>query len=305
MSDNFRKFMNSISDDLLEEAKAPRKTRRIIPLVSVAAAACLLAAVALPAFLRQEGSVSYDTLSAMGYDMTLPCTAEDISYEVVTLANRDGAEARFSIDGTDYIYQAFKTAEPQSLVESDGEEVRLLSWNAAELDMQLASSEGSCSVSWYSPDEQTQWYLSSDTDSQQLLTTASQLLSATGLDVAVAPNNAQDITYDAFSLGELTVAETSFVFNGVACRYRMAATLELQEDFADISGLDIPFESAAEGEVRWCAAKLSFNEGGQGKIVWFDLVPGILYSLSVDSGASESSLLQLANELFEPAQGDN
>ena len=40
-------------------------------------------------------------------------------------------------------------------------------------------------------------------------------------------------------------------------------------------------------------------------LLWFDLVPGILYSMSMDSGASEEALLEMANSLFEPAQDNN
>ena len=69
-----------------------------------------------------------------------------------------------------------------------------------------------------------------------------------------------------------------------------------------ISGISGTFAENIESEVFWCSAKLRFNAGGQGKIVWFDVVPGILYSLSMDDGASEEALLDLANELFVPAQ---
>ena len=41
-----------------------------------------------------------------------------------------------------------------------------------------------------------------------------------------------------------------------------------------------------------------------GKIIWFDIVPGVEYSLSVESGASENSLIAMANELFTPLQGE-
>ena len=78
--------------------------------------------------------------------------------------------------------------------------------------------------------------------------------------------------------------------------------MELGEDFADISGIDGTFAENIEGKVLWCSAKLHFDQNGQGRIVWFDVVPGILYSLSMDSGASEAALLDLATELFVPAQ---
>ena len=138
-----------------------------------------------------------------------------------------------------------------------------------------------------------------------MLTIASQLLRATGLDVTVAPESAENITYDAFLLDDLTVVETTFVIDGIAYVYRMAATTEIGEDFADISGMDGPFGQNIETEVLWCSAMLSFDEGGQGKIIWFDAVPGILYSLSVESNASAEMLQNMADLLFEPAQDNS
>ena len=147
-----------------------------------------------------------------------------------------------------------------------------------------------------------QCYLTASADSLEVLTTASQILRATGLNVTVAPDQADNITYNAFLLDGLTIAETTFQIDGITYAYRMAATIELLEDFKDISGLTDPLDEIRAGAVRWCRAKISFNESAQGKIIWFDVVPGILYSLSMDSGASETELLDMANQLFVPAQ---
>ena len=160
----------------------------------------------------------------------------------------------------------------------------------------------STSVSWYTHEDQTQGYLTAQADSLEVLTTASQILRSTGLDVTVAPDAAQDITYNAFLLDGLTVAETTFELDGIRFSYRMAATAELLEDFTDISGMEGPFERISAGEVAWCRAKINYTPGSQGRIIWFDVVPGILYSMSMDRDASDEILLELANELFEPAQ---
>ena len=56
--------------------------------------------------------------------------------------------------------------------------------------------------------------------------------------------------------------------------------------------------------VSYCVARLSYEDGGGGKIVWFDPVPGLLYSLSMNSNASAEQLTELAVQLFSPAQGD-
>ena len=75
-------------------------------------------------------------------------------------------------------------------------------------------------------------------------------------------------------------------------------------NIADISELNTPFSSVLTGKVDYCIATLSFNPNQDGKIVWYDIVPGIAYSISVESNATENFLLQLANEIFDPAQGD-
>ena len=294
MSNKFRTLMNAVDDDLLEEAMTTQKRKRPLPWIAAAVAACLL--LVMGSLMRP--GVTMATLSGMGYDMKLPEKAEHIRYDIVSMFDREAAQASFVIRDTKYVYQAVKTEAKQPLSES-GE---VLSWNAGNVDIQLSSSGASTSVSWYRSEEQTQWYLTADADSLEVLTTASQILRATGLNVAVAPADARNITYNAFLLDGLTVAETTFELDGITYAYRMAATMELGEDFADISGLAGPFAESIEDQVLWCRAKLRFDRGGRGKVVWFDVVPGILYSLSMDDGASEAALLDLATELFVPAQ---
>lgn len=297
MNDKFRTLMQSVDEDLLEEAMEPVSKRRGLRwVIPAAVCACLLLALALPTLRPGTPSVSLGELQGMGYGMLLPETVEILSYELVTLDDRTGAQARFLVGDTEYVYREEKTAQPRPL---SGEP---LSWNAENLDIQLCTAADGTSVSWYASEHRTQGYLTARADSLAVLTTASQILRSTGLDVTVAPKNARDITYNAFLLDGLTVAETTFELDGVRFSYRMAATMELLEDFKDISGMDVPFERISAGEVAWCRAKINYTPGGQGRIIWFDLVPGILYSLSMDSSASDEVLLGLANELFVPAQ---
>ena len=267
MSDKFQLLMNAIDDDLLEEAMTPVKRRTPLPWIGVAIAACLLLVIGWAALPNRTPAVTSVQLSEMGYDLKLPQQAEKIRYDVVSLAEKKAAQASFVIQGTKYIYQAVKTSEQQQFSDSTAED-QVLSWHAGNLDIQLLSSSSSTSVSWYLEEDETQCYLTANANTLKVLTTASQILRATGLDVTVAPEKAENITYNAFRLNGLTVAETTFQIDGVTYAYRMAGT-------------------------------------AQGKILWFDLVPGILYSLSMDSGASEEALLDMANNLFRPAQDNN
>lgn len=301
MNDKFRILMQSVDDDLLEEAMQPVSRKSILRwVIPVAACACLLLTLSLPMLRPAVPSVSLSELRSMGYGMTLPETVKIISYALITQNDRSGAEARFLVGDTEYVYREEKTVQPQTL--SSSAAVELLSWNAESLDIQLCTATDSTSVSWYTGENQIQGYLTAQADSLTVLTTASQILRSTGLDVTVAPEEATDITYNAFLLDGLTVAETTFVLDGIRFSYRMAATAELLEDFKDISGIEGPFERISAGEVAWCRAKINYTEGEQGRIIWFDVVPGILYSMSMEQGASDETLLELANELFEPAQ---
>ena len=304
MSDKFHLLMNAVDDDLLEEAIAPARRKNLRPWIGAAIAACLLLVIGLAMIPARVPAITGVQLSDMGYDIRLPQSAERIRYEIVSIAEQKAAQASFVIQGTKYIYQAVKAQERQQLSDP-GADSQVLSWNTGNVDIQLLSSPSTTSVSWYLQDEQTQCYLTAHANTREVLTTASQILRATGLDVTVAPDNAEDITYNAFRLDGLTVAETTFRIDDVTYAYRMAATMELLENFMDISGLEGPFDRVAAGEVYWCRAKISYNDGGEGKIFWFDLVPGILYSLSMDSGATEEGLQAMANSLFEPAQDNN
>ena len=297
MNDKFSVVMQALDEDLLEEAMEPVRRKRS-PRWLIAAAACLCILLSLPMLRPGTSLVSLSELRSMGYQMPLPETVEVIGYELATREDRSGAQARFLVGDTEYVYREEKTAEPRPL--ADG--AQLLSWNTDSLDIQLCTGAKGTAVSWYTSENQTQGYLTAQADSLAVLTTASQILRSTGLDVTVAPADARDITYNAFLLEGLTVAETTFELNGIRFSYRMAATAELLEDFTDISGMSGPFERISAGEVAWCRAKINYTPGGQGRIIWFDVVPGILYSMSMDRDASDEVLLELANELFEPAQ---
>ena len=123
-----------------------------------------------------------------------------------------------------------------------------------------------------------------------------------GLDMKVEPEGAQDVLYHVFSLGDLIVAETSFMWEGVRYSYRMASTSEIFEDLPDISETKGNYCVEQNSEVGWCPAQLYYTEGEAGKVIWFDVVPGLLYSLTMDDGASEKMLLDMAETLYTPAQ---
>jgi len=318
-SERFSLWMHAVDDGLLEEARRPVKKRRVWLRAAAAAAACLCIVTAGVLILRRQSpgtaqianpvrSATEAELTALGYSIPLPEGAQDAQYSLISGGGGNAAplaQATFSINERQYTCRALKTQAQQDISGIYETWSVSLDWSIGTLEMQLRQTDGSAWVGWFSPEDGTQWCLSGeDGDGLGLLHTARSIVETLGYDMAVAPEGARNVTYNAFLLGGLTVGETTFDWNGAGYAYRTAATSDTGADFADISGLDGTFGNTAETQVQWCPARLSWNEGGSGKIVWFDVVPGLLYSISMDSGASRSALEAAAGQLFVPAQGD-
>lgn len=312
----FQFLMGAVDDSLLEEAQRPVK--KVFPWLRIAgaAAACLAVVAAvhfLQTFINKEppGSslvheVTLGEIQRLGYSLPIPSGAQDVSYALVDGSPGDMpiAEVTYKSGGRIYSCRALKAEQPEDISGMEQEWTQSLDWKAGALKMQLRQSDEDAWVGWYAPDAGTQWCLSGGEDALFLLHTAQSLLETLGYGVATAPEGAENILYNAFELDGLTVGETSFVLDGIHYSYRMAETWDVGQDFADISGMDGSFQVEKDVEIMWCPARLSCNSGGEGKIVWFDVVPGLLYSLGMDRDASEEALLAMANQLFAPAQGD-
>ena len=301
-TNKFNLIMNSLDEELLQEAKKPLNSKKAPYHIWVAAVACI-ALLMIPLFQSQQ-HLTPSELSALGYDIILPEAVDNAKYQLVKTTDSEKAKASFTLYGDKYTYEIVKADQPTSSSASTSSAESTLSWRSNGLDLCMVQSDTNCSVSWYLDETHTQHTLSS-TDVDQLLNTAREVLLLTGLELASAPTNAENIQYRVFSYQNLVIAETTFLYNDTLCAYRMAASQEITEYVTDISELNITFSSVIPGNVDYCLAKLSFNPNKEGKIIWYDIVPGITYSLSVDSNASEELLLQLANELFVPAQGDS
>lgn len=326
----FDLLMQAVDSDLLEEAqRSPRRSRSWLWAAgSLAACFCLVTAgyfllrpganppqsADTPQFTSQTQianpmrEVTAADVMQLGYAIPLPADAQSVSYFLIE-QGMDGAppmaEASFEQGGKAYTCRALKTPQAQDISGIYADWTQSLDWSAGSLDMQLRQSDDDMAwVGWYSSEKDTQWCLSGEGDALSLLHTAQSIVEALGYDLAVAPAEAEDVVYTAFALGDLTVGETTFRLDDVRYSYRTAATGLIEEDFADISGLDGIFQNNAAAQVQGRPAKLAYDEGGAGRIIWFDVVPGLLYSLSMDQGASESTLLEMAYLLFTPAQGE-
>ena len=104
---------------------------------------------------------------------------------------------------------------------------------------------------------------------------------------------------------ERSIAQMCFERDGVKVTLRVCAAGIPEGEPEDISGLYYTWENnAGDIPVGYNSACLHWNEGGAGYITWYDFAPGLLFAVSVDSGAAEDILTQLAEELYAPVQGE-
>ena len=158
-------------------------------------------------------------------------------------------------------------------------------------------------VGWYDTSAGIQWYCVA-WDGGAPLVTAFTLMDAQYYTVPTAPEGADVLGYDLFDLDGATVTEVAFTLDGVTWHYRMAPTSDVSETIPDISGFT-GGSLTAEGKLRWCPTVLRWDAGGAGCIIWRDLAPGLAYSLTADTGASEDALSDMAALVFKPAQEES
>lgn len=100
--------------------------------------------------------------------------------------------------------------------------------------------------------------------------------------------------------GDPTIGELRFAVVEQNYVYRVAPA----NAFIDISGMYYTWKDTANAKVGYNEAKVSLNKGEQGIIQWYDVVPGLMYSLSVDSGADAAKLAETAGAIYTPVQGE-
>lgn len=330
-NDSFFLFQRAVDDDLLEEAMQPprRRKRRYLPLLPAAAAACLCLALGAAFLFRESGGrneqskrqdtlvqstnaqqeVGAQTLMNLGYTLSVPDGAQEVAYALVDLGaaySAPMAEVSYMVDEVCYTARALHAAQPTDLSGQTDAWSETLTWEDGGLALQLCSNTQESWVGWYAPESGTQWGICAQEDSQPLLNTACQIMKTLGYDVAVAPEEATDVRYSVFALGDVTVAETSFLLDGICYRWHMAqGSAEDPELLFDISASDTAYESQEETTLRWCRALLFHTDGGGAKLLWLDVAPGLVYSFEAEGAVSPESLLELAERLFVPAQDES
>jgi len=303
------RWRNAVEDELLIEAALSRARKLPWKGLIAAAALCLCVAAGLLFWRGQtpalpENTVTIEALADLGYRLPIPADAQNVRYGLLSTQTAEPiAQAEFDRGGRAVTLRALKSGESVDVFDAAGPWTDEVNWSAGGTALTLRSNAQTAQVSWYA--DETQWAVQGEMTPADLLDTVDAIFSVLGTQLSRAPEGAEDVHYNAFYLDDLPVGETAFTLNGVSCVYRIAPTYDVSADFADISGVEGDFAHRAEAEVGWCPARLAWNEDGGGKVVWFDVVPGQLYSLTVDSGATQEGLLELASSLFSPAQGED
>lgn len=310
MNDNrMKQWMESVDDDLLEEAQHPLpRSGSVLRWGALAACLCVAAlALALwqPWSGNETGGAVYSARSvpkadALAATLVLPgdgVLLSDYDLQADESGAVTAASCTVEVNGCSYGYGAAYTSV--LLPGPDGQQPSA-SWQVDSLTLLLYDGGA---VSWYNEAVGIQWYCTTSADGAETLVTAFELMSAQNYTVPVAPEDTQVLGYDLFELDGMTVTEVTFTENGHTWRYRMASTADVTENIPDISEYT-GGSLSAEGTVRWCRTALRWDEGGAGCVIWKDIVPGLTYSLTVDSGASETLLDDMTSHIFKPAQED-
>ncbi|MCD8141770.1 MAG: hypothetical protein LUD83_00590 [Clostridiales bacterium] len=310
----FQAFQEAIDDRFLEEAAsvAPKRTSHRFA-IGMAACFCLLLTFFLFWHLGVNTEAPSDSvqvssaeeLAALGYQLTVPDDATNVTYATVDLGSDYAlpmAQVSYQVEAQSYTYRALQTSQSEDISGQTETWSSDLSWKQGDIELRLCSNEEESWVGWYVAEAQTQWCLSAKTDGQALLNDAMRIAKDLGIDLATAPEEAENVTIRVLELDGLTVAETAFVYDGIQYAYRTAAAASL--DLIDISGQEGDYTSEEAVMVSYCEGQLSLTADGAGKLLWMDVVPGLVFSLSAESNASADTLTALANQLFVPMQGD-
>ena len=128
--------------------------------------------------------------------------------------------------------------------------------------------------------------------------TSEEILKTLGITFNL-PSDAEDVAYHIIDMEEGSpVAETLFTQGVTEVTYRIRPLAQ----FEDISGMYYDWKTVTPVEVSYCSGEVRFIEGEQGICLWYDTVPGLMYSIAVENGATGEMLHELANELYVPAK---
>ncbi|MDO4467207.1 MAG: hypothetical protein Q4C49_09410 [Bacillota bacterium] len=125
------------------------------------------------------------------------------------------------------------------------------------------------------------------------------------------PEKADQVEYFVYDMGEEKLGEVQFDIDGTRYYLRVMSTDKTSIQDMDLdyctkfTGQYFEWTTIKEGKVSYCDAK-TFEEKEAKTIVWLDVVPGMVYSIStVNDKVSVEDLTSLANQCFVPSQGEH
>ena len=137
--------------------------------------------------------------------------------------------------------------------------------------------------------------------------TAEQLQEASGLTFFV-PEGAENVIYRY--LRSEGLIEMQFTLDGNEYCARMVRAQLQNGELMDISGMYFAWENEEEVTVGHCKGTIGQAQTGSEEYVelclWYDVVPGLMYSLSVYTTDLDGlDLTAVAQQVFIPAQGND
>ena len=128
--------------------------------------------------------------------------------------------------------------------------------------------------------------------------TVESLLTDMGIDFS-AFSQFEDAAFSKIN-GTVVIGQVNYTFGGDKYNARIAPLPTEQS----IDGMNYAWSETSEAAVGYCTAKVCLTAEGQGIISWFDVVPGIMYSISMSENATAEKLTDMANKMFVPVQGE-
>ena len=253
-----------------------------------------------------QSSTASALTGLIGCDMTAPDGAADVSYTTIDGEDGKTAQVTFTLGGAEYTYRAKKCGESCDIsgMYVMWDESREVALGGAEAELMLGSGCGA--ISWYDAEKGVQFSLcvTENAAEESIKSTAESIMHVLGYDMDVAPEGAANVDYSVSDGGggqPNDIGETTFTKDGINYSFRTLGTAMPE----NISGVDRDdWENYSECEIGWCSAQLYWDDGGEGLALWYDIAPGLMYSLHMDSGASQDILLTMANDVYAPAQDD-
>jgi hypothetical protein len=110
-----------------------------------------------------------------------------------------------------------------------------------------------------------------------------------------SPQGATEPVYTIINGTDQNMAQLTFNLNGAACTLRVMNA----KGISDISGMYYEWTSEKSCDISGCPGEVHYIQEEQGICLWYDAASGLLYCVAVDTGATETILVDLAASLYK------